>query len=288
MKCDLVLSLAYACSAELYRPQTLNPTIMKTNKLAIWSKQIILLSALLCFGSLGSTKAQTSGVKNVVIVHGALADGSGWMGVYNALTKKGFNVTVVQNPCTSLKEDVEATNFAIDKQDGPVVLVGHSWGGTVITQAGVNPKVASLVYVNAFQPDLGESTVTWATSLPPKPENGLLPPDEKGNVYYDKAKFHAGFCADVSKEVADFMFASQGFIPGAAFGTQVTEVAWKSKPTFGISSTEDKSINPEITMNMYKRSKSLITQIKGSHVVYMSHPEEVSGVIMAAAMKGGK
>jgi pimeloyl-ACP methyl ester carboxylesterase len=261
---------------------------MKTNKLAIWSKKITLLSALLiCFGTLGLAQAKMQAVRNVVIVHGALADGSGWMGVYKVLTKKGYNVTVVQNPCTSLKEDVDATNFAIDKQDGPVILVGHSWGGTVITQAGVNSKVAALVYVNAFQPDLGESTVTWAGSLPPKPENGLLPPDEKGNVYYDKAKFHAGFCADVSKEVADFMFASQGFIPGAAFGTAVTEVAWKSKPTFGISSTEDKSINPEITMNMYKRSKSLITQIKGSHVVYMSHPDEVSSVIIAAAIKGG-
>lgn len=262
---------------------------MKTNQQVRWARQLIWLTAFFCFLSISVlVKAQGISVKNVVIVHGALADGSGWQGVFKVLTKKGYNVTIVQNPCTSLKEDVNATNFAIDKMDGPVVLVGHSWAGTVITQAGVNPKVVALVYVNAFQPDIGENTVTWASSLPPKPENGLLPPDEKGNVYYDKAKFHAGFCADVSNELADFMFASQGFIPGAAFGTPVTEAAWKTKPTFGISSDGDKSINPEITMNMYKRSKSIITQMKGSHVVFITHPDEVSEVIIAAAKKGGE
>ncbi|MET3980286.1 pimeloyl-ACP methyl ester carboxylesterase [Mucilaginibacter sp. UYP25] len=260
---------------------------METKKLTKWSRHLLLLTALIiCLGVAGRVEAQGNPVKNVVIVHGALADGSGWQGVFKILTEKGYNVTVVQNPCTSLKEDVDATNFAIDKMDGPVVLVGHSWGGTVITQAGVNPKVVALVYVNAFQPDSGENTVTWASSLPAKPENGLLPPDAKGNVYYDKAKFHAGFCADVSKELAEFMFASQGFIPGAAFGTPVTEAAWKSKPTFGISSTDDKSINPEITMNMYKRSGSIVTKIKGSHVVFITHPTEVSAVIIAAAKKG--
>ncbi|AYL95386.1 alpha/beta hydrolase [Mucilaginibacter celer] len=261
---------------------------MKTNQLIRWSRFMILAAAMFCSLAISSPAgAQETPVRNVVIVHGALADGSGWQGVFKVLSQKGYNVTVVQNPCTSLKEDVDATNFAIDKMDGPVVLVGHSWAGTVITQAGVNPKVVALVYVNAFQPDIGENTVTWAGSLPPKPENGLLPPDEKGNVYYDKAKFHAGFCADVSKELADFMFASQGFIPAAAFGTPVTEAAWKTKPTFGISSTGDKSINPEITMNMYKRSKSIITQMAGSHVVFITHPKEVAAVIIAAAEKGG-
>ncbi|MFC3559047.1 alpha/beta hydrolase [Pedobacter jamesrossensis] len=259
---------------------------MKTQKMTTWSKHLIVLAFLLaCLTLSPDAKSQEATVKNVVIVHGALADGSGWQGVFKVLTKKGYNVTVVQNPCTSLKDDVAATNFAIDKQDGPVILVGHSWGGTVITQAGVNPKVVGLVYVNAFQPDIGETSAKLASSLPPKPEYGLLPPDEKGNVYYDKAKFHAGFCADVSKELADFMFASQGFIPGEAFGTPVTEAAWKSKPTYGISANDDKSINPEITLNMYKRSNSIVTKLKGSHVVFITHPEEVSAVIIAASKK---
>jgi len=259
---------------------------MKTKKIPVWSGQVILLAIF--FSSLAwpnSVSAQEPVVKNIVIVHGALADGSGWQGVFKILNAKGYNVTVVQNPCTSLEEDVQSTNFAIDKQDGPVILVGHSWGGTVITQAGLNSKVVGLVYVNAFQPEVGETTAKLAGSLPPKPENGLLPPDAKGNVYYDKAKFHAGFCADVSKELADFMFASQGFIPGAAFGTPVTEAAWKTKPTYGISASGDKSINPDITMNMYRRSKSVITRIPGSHVVFITHPVEVANVIITAASK---
>ena len=139
-------------------------------------------------------------VKNVVLVHGAFADGSGWKGIYNVLTKKGYHVTIVQNPLSSLEDDVAATNLALDQQDGPTILVGHSWGGAVITQAGVHPKVVGLVYVAAFQPDLGESAFTWFSSMPPVPENGVLPPDEKGFVYYSKEKYHAGFCADLSEK----------------------------------------------------------------------------------------
>lgn len=262
---------------------------MKTEQMTGWSGKLVF--ALVILWSLSFTSvshAQAPAVKNVVIVHGAFADASGWQGVYKELTKKGYNVVCVQNPCTSLKEDVDATNFAIDKLDGQVILVGHSWGGTVITQAGVNPKVAALVYINAFQPEIGENTVKLATSAPAKPENGLLSPDEKGNVYYDKDKFHAGFCADVSKETADFMFASSGFIPAEAFGTPVSEAAWKTKPTFGISSAGDKSINPEITLSGYKRSKSIVTQLQGSHVVYMTHPQEVAAVIMQAAKQVSK
>lgn len=183
---------------------------------------------------------------------------------------------------------MEATNVALDKVDGPAILVGHSWGGTVITQAGVHPKVAALVYVNGFQPEVGENTVKLASGAPPKPENGLLPPDEKGNIFYDKAKFHAGFCADLSQQMSDFMYASSGYIPAEAFETPVTEAAWKTRPTFGVSSNEDKSINPVITLAGYKRSNSIITQIEGSHVVFMSHPKEVAAVIMAAAAKVSK
>ncbi len=131
------------------------------------------------------TSGLNSTIKNVVLVHGAFADGSGWKALYGVLTRKGYHVTVVQNPLTSLEDDVAATKVALDKQDGPAILVGHSWGGAVITEAGNHPKVAGLVYVAAFQPDKGESALQWLQTAPPAPENGVLPPDDKGIVYYD-------------------------------------------------------------------------------------------------------
>ena len=222
-------------------------------------------------------------VKNVVLVHGAFADGSGYRGVYEALTKQGYHVTVVQNPLTSLEDDVTATKVALDAQDGPVILAGHSWGGVVITQAGNHPKVAGLVYIAAFQPDNGETALQWFLTAQPAPENGVLPADEKGVVYYDHAKFHAGFCGDLSKEEAAFMDASQGAFYGKCFVTPITEAAWRTKPTFGIVATEDKSIHPDIERNMYKRSNTRITEIKGSHCVYISQPQKVAAVIAEAA-----
>ena len=222
-------------------------------------------------------------VKNVVLVHGAFADGSGYRGVYEALTKQGYHVTVVQNPLTSLEDDVTATKVALDAQDGPVILAGHSWGGVVITQAGNHPKVAGLVYIAAFQPDNGETALQWFLTAQPAPENGVLPADEKGIVYYDHAKFHAGFCGDLSKEEAAFMDASQGAFYGKCFVTPITEAAWRTKPTFGIVATEDKSIHPDIERNMYKRSNTRITEIKGSHCVYISQPQKVAAVIAEAA-----
>src|SRR4249919_1006281 len=206
-----------------------------------------------------------SAVKNIVLVHGAFADGSEWKALYNVLTKKGYNVTVVQNPLSSLEDDVTATKVVLDNQDGPAILVGHSWGGAVITEAGNHPKVSALVYVAAFQPDQGESVLQWLQTAPPAPENGVLPPDEKGIVYYDKEKYHAGFCADLSKEEADFMYASQGAFYGKCFVTPITNAAWRNKPTFGIIATDDKSINPEIQRSMYKRSNTKVTEIKASH-----------------------
>src|ERR1700744_383860 len=222
-------------------------------------------------------------VKNVVLVHGAFADGSGWKGVYEVLTQKGYHVTVVQNPLSSLDDDVAAVNLALDKMDGPVILVGHSWGGAVITQAGVHPKVAGLVYFAAFQPDLGESAFTWFSSMPPVPENGVMAPDDKGYVYYSKENYHAGFCADLSREESDFMYDSQGAFAGKSFATPLTQAAWKTKPSYGIVATEDKSIRPEIEEKMYTRSNTKITKIKGSHAVYVSQPEAVAKVIVGAA-----
>jgi pimeloyl-ACP methyl ester carboxylesterase len=229
------------------------------------------------------TEANAQTVKNVVLVHGAFADGSGYKGLYQELTKKGYHVTVVQNPLTSLEDDAAAVKLALDKQDGPTILAGHSWGGAVITESGNHPKVAALVYIAAFQPDNGESALQWFQTLPPAAENGVLPPDEKGIVYYDKDKYHAGFCADVSKEESDFMFASQGAFYAKGFVTNITNAAWRNKPTFGIVATEDKSIVPDIQRNMYKRSNTKVTEIKGSHAVYISQPVKVAAVIIEAA-----
>lgn len=213
------------------------------------------------------TQANQQAVKNVVLVHGAFADGSGYKGVYEKLTKLGYNVTVVQNPLTSLADDVTATKLALDAQDGPAILAGHSWGGVVITEAGTHPNVAGLVYIAAFQPDNGETALQWFLSAQPADENGVLPANDKGIVYYDKAKYHAGFCADVDKDEAEFMYASQGAFYGQCFVTPVTDAAWRNKPTFGVIATEDKSINPDIQRNMYKRSDTKVIEVKGSHAV---------------------
>lgn len=222
-------------------------------------------------------------IKNVVLVHGAFADGSGWKALWEILTKRGYEVSVVQNPLSSLEDDVAAANVVLDNQDGPTVLVGHSWGGAVITQAGNHPKVASLVYVAAFQPDNGESALQWLQTAPPAPENGVLPPDAKGIVYYAKDKYHAGFCADLSKEEADFMYASQGAFYAKGFITPITHAAWRDKPVFACIATEDKSIDPSIQRAMYKRSNTKATEVKGSHVIFMSQPNAVADMIEEAA-----
>jgi pimeloyl-ACP methyl ester carboxylesterase len=235
---------------------------------------------LLMFTAMITIQAQ---VKNIVIVHGAFADGSGWENVYTILKSHGYTVTMVQNPLSSLEDDVAATTRILDKQDGPAILVGHSWGGTVITQAGSSPKVSALVYVAAFVPEPGESTLDLVKMTPPAPENGILPPDEKGFVYYDKNKFHAGFAADLSKEKADFMFASQGPIAVKCFLTPVTVAAWKTKPSYAIVAKSDKSISPDVERTMYKRAGSIVTEIEGSHAIYISKAKEVADVIEKAA-----
>ncbi|MCU1441737.1 MAG: Pimeloyl-ACP methyl ester carboxylesterase [Rhodoglobus sp.] len=189
----------------------------------------------------------------------------------------------VSNPLTSLEDDVLATHVALDRIGGPAILVGHSWGGAVITEAGNHPNVAALVYIAAFQPDNGESALQWLQTAPPAPENGVLPPDEKGIVYYDKDKYHTGFAADISKEEADFMYASQGAFYAKGFVSPITDAAWRHKPAYGLVATEDKSINPDIQRAMYSRSNTRVTEVKGSHVIFMSQPEQVAAVIMEAA-----
>jgi pimeloyl-ACP methyl ester carboxylesterase len=215
-------------------------------------------------------------------VHGAFADGSGWEGVYKVLVKRGYKVSVVGNPNTGMPDDVAATKRVLDMQDGPAILVGHSYGGAIITEAGNSDKVAGLVYVAAFAPDENESLLKLSQAGPPNPESGILPPQD-GFLWYGKEKFHSGFCADLSKEQADFMYASQVPLAASVFVYATGKPAWKIKPSWYIVGTEDKTIPPDAERFMGKRIGAKVTEIKGSHVVFISHPEEVANVIEAAA-----
>ena len=243
------------------------------------------LTIFLLFTAMLTINAQ---IKNIVIVHGAFADGSGWENVYKILKSHGFTVTMVQNPLSSLEDDVSATERILEKQDGPAILVGHSWGGAVITQAGSSPKVAGLVYVAAFVPEVGETVLDLIKMAAPDPDNGILPPDAKGFVWYNKEKFHAGFAADVSTEKADFMYASHAPIAVKCFVTPISSAAWKSKPSWAIVATEDKSISPVLERTMYKRAGATVTEIKGSHALYIAKAKEVADVIEAAAKAAAK
>ena len=224
-------------------------------------------------------------IANVVLVHGGFVDGSGWEGVYNILKKDGYEVSIVQNPTSSLADDVAFTRRVLDKQTGPVVLVGHSYGGAVITEAGSDDRVMGLVYVDGFVPDSGETAVAMDPSIPDL-TNGAIIPDASGLIWLDKAKFHAAFCADLPAGLAEFMSAAQ--IPGTlkAFTTVITHAPWKTKPCWGILGTEDKSINPILLRRQYQRANAKVTEIAGaSHVSFISHPKEVAAVIDEAALK---
>ncbi|WP_295128157.1 alpha/beta hydrolase [uncultured Chitinophaga sp.] len=245
----------------------------------------LALLMLLCF-SFTVAQGQT-GIKNIVLVHGAFADGSGWQGVYNALSKKGYNVSVVGNPNTGFADDVAATKRVLDRQDGPAILVGHSYGGAIITEAGNHEKVAGLVYVAAFVPADGETLLQLLQAGPPATESGILPPDAAGFVWYDPAKFHAGFCADLPKELASFMAASQVPVSASVFGTSIKDAAWKNKKSWYAVSTEDKTIPPDGQRFMAKRAGATVTEVKGSHCAFISKPAEIIKVIEAAA-KGVK
>ena len=227
----------------------------------------------------------SSPIKNIVIVHGAFADASGWEAAYSLLKSKGYNVTLVQNPTSSLADDVKATNIALDRQDGPAILVGHSWGGTVITQAGNHQNVAGLVYVAAFVPDVNESTLDLVQSAPILEVNGILPPDDKGLVYLDKDKFNQTFATGQSEAKSDFMYDSQIPLTVTAFVDKVTIAAWKNKPSYAILATDDGTINPDLERTMYNRAGCKITEMKGGHTLFMTHPEKVADVIIAAATR---
>ena len=246
------------------------------------NKYFRIATALAAFAlAAGASAATSPPTKNVVLVHGAFADGSGWMAVARILEKDGFKVSVAQPPETSLEDDVAATGRTIDAMGGPVVLVGHSYGGIIITAAGNNAHVKSLVYVAAFQPDTGESLGSLSAGKPPASSGPKPSPD--GFLYLDRADFHADFCADLPAPLADFMAISQVGLSVKAAGAPATTPAWKTKPSFAIVATNDRAINPDLERSMYKRAGSTVTELASSHVAYISHPAEVAAVIERAA-----
>jgi len=262
---------------------------MKRNHLWSGSSKIVAMLAIaLLVLSATPPRPQAPAIKNILLIHGVFADGSGWQDVFKILTAKGYNVTVVQNPCNTLEDDVKAVKTAMDKETGPCILVGHSYGGAVITEAGSDDRVMGLVYVDGFVPDSGETAVAMDPSIPDL-TNGAIIPDASGLIWLDKAKFHAAFCADLPAGLAEFMSAAQ--IPGTlkAFTTVITHAPWKTKPCWGILGTEDKSINPILLRRQYQRANAKVTEIVGaSHVSFISHPKEVAAVIDDAAQKSNK
>jgi pimeloyl-ACP methyl ester carboxylesterase len=225
---------------------------------------------------------------SIVLVHGGFVDGSGWEEVHNILTKDGYAVTIVQNPNRSLADDVAFTKNAIDAQAGPVVLVGHSYGGAVITEAGIHPKVRGLVYIAAFAPDKGESVSSLIKNPPPgAPVPPILPP-QNGFLALDKAKFAAAFAADVPPKKARFMADSQVPWGVDALNGAITEPAWKTKPSWYMIATADKMIPVPAQRSMSKRAGSIVVEVVGSHAIYVSKPKEVAALIERAAKQAQK
>ena len=222
-------------------------------------------------------------MKNIVLVHGGFVDGAGWEGVYRSLKKDGYNVSIVQNPTLSLDGDVATTKRVLASQDGPAILVGHSYGGAVITEAGNDPKVVGLVYITAFAPDKGESVATLIKNPPPgAPVPPILPPQD-GYLLLDKSKFASSFAGDVEPEKAAFMADSQVPWGVEALSGSISEPAWKSKPSWYLIATDDKMIPPDAQRFMSKRAGSTVVEVKGSHAIYVSQPEAVAALIEQAA-----
>lgn len=230
--------------------------------------------------------ASADPVKNIVLVHGAWVDASGWKPVYDILTKKGFHVSMVQEPETSFADDVAATKRVLDQQDGPTLLVGHSYGGSIITEAGVHPNVVGLVYVAAHAPDIGEDESDLGKKTPSvlgKTEGAILKTAD-GFTYLDPNVFTKLFAPDLPRARAEFAAQSQVLAAATVFSTPLTEAAWKTKPSWGVVAESDQIINPDLERWYYARAKSHTTEIKGaSHAVYESHPKEVAAVIAGAA-----
>jgi pimeloyl-ACP methyl ester carboxylesterase len=248
-------------------------SVMPNRPVAAAAAAVALLSA--------AAPALAEPVRNVVLVHGAFADGSGWRRVVEILRKDGYMVTVVQEPLTSLADDVAATKRVLDLQQGPALLVGHSYGGVVITEAGNAPNVAGLVYIAAFIPDQGESAVSLLSQAPPA--NNDMRATKDDFLYLDPAAFPADFAADLPAAEANFMAQSQAMLAKAAGGAAVTTAAWHQKKSWALIATRDHNINPDLERSMAKRAGSETIEVAASHAVYVSKPADVARLIERAA-----
>jgi pimeloyl-ACP methyl ester carboxylesterase len=255
--------------------------IMKKTYWAVTLLAVFMGVALLLGKTARVSAAAPAGIKNVVLVHGAFADGSGWDAVAKILEKDGYNVSVPQEPETSYAEDQKYTKAAIDAMGGPVVLVGHSYGGSVITEAGNDPNVAALVYIAAFALDEGESCASIEQAVPQASK--AFKPDSDGNWWIDQDQFAADFAADIPPAQAHFMAIAQVPISTDAFTHKVTNPAWKTKPTWYMVAGSDRSINPIQERMMAKRANAKTVEVNSSHVAYMSHPKEAAKLIEEAA-----
>ena len=245
---------------------------------------LMFSTAILCVAPAFAKTALPAGtIKHIVLVHGAFVDETSWNGVAAILTAKGYTVTAVKNPLTSLADDVAATNAVLDAQDGPAVLVGHSWGGVVIGEAGNNPKVSALVYVSAFAPDKGDSVSALAASGPATPGVKAIKPDAKGYLSIDPAVFPSAVAGDLPKEIGEQLAAHQMPINHTAFDAPAEVAAWHVKPSWYVLSTQDLVLDPHAQAFFADRIKAKVTKVDGSHASLASHAAEVAAVIEAAA-----
>ncbi|BBZ36487.1 alpha/beta fold hydrolase [Mycolicibacterium confluentis] len=235
----------------------------------------------------GPAHAQPAEVKNVVLVHGAFADGSGWRGVYDELVARGYRVTIVQNPLTALSDDIAATQRVVARQDGPTLLVGHSYGGAVITAVGVDPKVTGLVYVSGLAPDVGE-TIGQQYADFPAPPSFVIETGPDGFGFLNEEKLKAGFAGDTTDEVAAFLRDAQVPINMSIFGDTFTDAAWRTKPSWAVVATQDEAIDPRMLRQTAERIGAQITEVDGSHVAFLTHPRVVADVIDRAAKESAQ
>jgi pimeloyl-ACP methyl ester carboxylesterase len=248
------------------------------------SQSFCIVLLLLTCGAL-SAQNQQHRIRNIVLVHGAWADGSGWKGVYDILVKDGYNVSIVQEPETSFKEDVAATKRVLAQEDGPSILVGHSYGGAIITEAGTDPSVVGLVYIAAHMPDAGEKESDDGKRFPSDlAKSGAIKKTPDGFTYVDPAQFHELFAADLPGDQAAFMARSQVLNFADNFSATITTAAWRTKPSWMLVAGSDRTISPDLERWYGKRAKSHTVEVAGaSHSVYVSHPKEVSKIIESAA-----
>jgi pimeloyl-ACP methyl ester carboxylesterase len=250
---------------------------------AVCLSQLTIVALIVCSSCAPTPHAAL--VNNVVLVHGAWVDGSGWKPVYDILSRDGYNVSIVQQPLTSLQDDVAATERTLDLQNGPAILVGHSYGGSIITQAGVHPNVVGLVFVAAHAPDVGEDESALGKTMPSATQQtGAIKQTADGYTFLDPASFFSDFASDLPREQAEFESRSQSLTPASVFTTRITAAAWRKKPSWAIVAGSDKIINPDLERWYYTRAHSHTTELDGaSHSVYESRPTEVVRVIEDAA-----